>query len=159
MFLIVPALVLPALDYTVNVIKWAGVATGVLTASLHHGRHIEGEQIFWKRRCRRLHKEWAEQLRVRWNRTMEKGKRRGRRREGWKRWAFCWCAHRGSHPQHLSRASSVASVQNAPIPQLSQAMYSYAPTPPASCVAPERGCWLMQAGDAGHSWAWLQQFI
>lgn len=26
-------------------------------------------------------------------------------------------------------------------------------------VAPEHGCWLMQAGDAGHSWVWLQQFI
>ena len=96
---------------------------------------------------------------------------------GWKRWAellsFCWFAHRGTHPEHLSRASydtQVASALNAPISQLSPflslslslslslphpvfhglslvssvSMYSYALTPQPLCCP---RAWLLT--DAG----------
>lgn len=84
-------------------------------------------------------------------------------REGWKRWAellsFCWFTRRGTHPEHLSRAScdtQVASVQNAPISQLSPVLclslsvgfsvsvYSHALTPQPLCCP-----WAWMLTDAG----------
>lgn len=134
-----------------------------LNISMYDGSHTLKVNIFAERDHRRRHcKELAESFGVkRRNGTMEKGKRRGIRRGMDERnepsfflFPFCWFAHRGTHPEHLSRAScdtQVASVQNAPISKLSPFLHWH----PSLYVSPEHGYWLMQAGDAGHSWAWL----